>query len=116
MYNVKCNREKNLPSLFDLYTDVFGEMTQKEYKEVTKLRLINKVIMTIYLLEGFLHSVHEEKLTSEIVEMIFLLNNKLFFWDAYFIKNQRFHLTDSITNQTFSVALKKYNQYQILAD
>ena len=64
--------EKNfLPSLFDRYIDALVDMTRRGYKEVTRIRLINKVSTIIYLLEGLLPSVPEEKLSSEIIEMIF---------------------------------------------
>lgn len=64
--------EKNfLPALFDRYIDTLVEMTRKGYKEVTSLRLINKVSTIIYLLEGTLPLVPEEKMTAEIIEMIF---------------------------------------------
>ena len=68
----KSTTEKNfLPSLFDRYIDALVDMTRRGYKEVTKIRLINKVSTIIYLLEGLLPSVPEEKLSSEIIEMIF---------------------------------------------
>lgn len=64
--------EKNfLPALFDRYVDTLIEMTRRGYKEVTKLRLINKVGTIIYLLEGLLPTVSEERMTAEIMETIF---------------------------------------------
>ena len=64
--------EKNfLPALFDRYIDTLVEMTRKGYKEVTRLRLINKVSTIIFLLEGILPSVPENRMTAEIIEMIF---------------------------------------------
>lgn len=67
-----CATEKNfLPALFDRYVDGLAEMTRRGYKEVTSLRLINKVSTIIYLLEGMLPLVPEEKMTSEIIEMTF---------------------------------------------
>ena len=64
--------EKNiLPSLFDRYIDALAEMTRRGYKEVTSIRLINKVSTIIFLLEGLLSNVPEDKLTSDTVEMIF---------------------------------------------
>lgn len=65
--------EKNfLPALFDRYVDTLVEMTRRGYKEVTKLRLINKVSTIIYLLEGLLPTVSEERMTADIIEMIFV--------------------------------------------
>ena len=67
-----CATEKNfLPALFDRYVDALVEMTRRHYKEVTKLRLINKVSTIIYLLEGLLPSIPEEKMTADVIEMIF---------------------------------------------
>lgn len=43
-----------LPGLFEKYVDALAEMTRKGYKEVTPVRLINKVSTLIYILEGFL--------------------------------------------------------------
>ena len=64
--------EKNfLPALFDHYVDGLVEMTRRGYKEVTSLRLINKVSTIIYLLEGMLPLIPEEKMTAEIIDMTF---------------------------------------------
>eukprot|EP00592_Proboscia_alata_P015189 CAMPEP_0194394788 /NCGR_PEP_ID=MMETSP0174-20130528/124051_1 /TAXON_ID=216777 /ORGANISM="Proboscia alata, Strain PI-D3" /LENGTH=2316 /DNA_ID=CAMNT_0039190629 /DNA_START=658 /DNA_END=7604 /DNA_ORIENTATION=+ len=64
--------EKNyLPSLFDRYVETLVEMTRRGYKEVTSIRLINKVSTIIYLLEGLLPSIPEDKLTPESIEMVF---------------------------------------------
>ena len=63
--------KNNLPSLFDRYVDTLVEMTRRGYKEVTSLRLINKVSTIIYLLEGLLPLVPEGKLTPETIEMLF---------------------------------------------
>lgn len=64
--------EKNhLPSLFDRYIEPLVEMTRRGYKEVTSIRLINKVSSIIYLLEGLLPKIPCEKLSSESIEMIF---------------------------------------------
>ena len=64
--------EKNcLPSLFGRYVEALVEMTQRGYKEVTSIRLINKVSTIIYLLEGLLPTIPEDKLISETIEMVF---------------------------------------------
>lgn len=64
--------EKNiLLSLFDRYIDTLVEMTRRGYKEVTSLRLINKVSTLVYLLEGMLPQIPEDKVTAEIIEMTF---------------------------------------------
>jgi len=64
--------EKNyLPSLFDRYIETLVEMTRRGYKEVTSIRLINKVSTIIYLLEGLLPRIPTSKLTSDTIEMIF---------------------------------------------
>jgi AAA domain (dynein-related subfamily). len=64
--------EKNiLLSLFDRYIDTLVEMTRRGYKEVTSLRLINKVSTLVFLLEGMLPQIPEDKITAEIMEMIF---------------------------------------------
>ena len=63
--------KNNLPSLFDRYVDALVEMTKRGYKEVTSLRLINKVSTIIYLLEGLLPLVPEGKMTPETIEMLF---------------------------------------------
>ena len=68
----KSSTEKNcLPSLFDRYIDTLVEMTRRGYKEVTSIRLINKVSTIIYLLEGLLPTIPDDKLTSESIEMVF---------------------------------------------
>ena len=73
VHNRNSATEKNfLPSLFDRYIDTLVEMTRRGYKEVTSLRLINKVSTVIYLLEGLLPTVPEEKMTAEVIEMIFV--------------------------------------------
>lgn len=63
--------KNNLPSLFDRYVDALVEMTRRGYKEVTSIRLINKVSTIIYLLEGLLPLVPDGKMTPETIEMIF---------------------------------------------
>lgn len=63
--------KNNLPSLFDRYVDALVEMTRRGYKEVTSIRLINKVSTIIYLLEGLLPLVPDGKMTPESIEMIF---------------------------------------------
>jgi len=64
--------EKNLlPSLFDRFIDSLVEMTRRGYKEVTSLRLINKVSTLVYLLEGILSSLGDDKKNSEVVENVF---------------------------------------------
>jgi len=64
--------EKNfLPALFDRYVDALVEMTRRGYKEVTRIRLINKVSTIIYLLEGILPLVPEERMTAEVIETTF---------------------------------------------
>eukprot|EP00804_Cyclotella_cryptica_P025500 CCRYP_012000-RA/>CCRYP_012000-RA protein AED:0.01 eAED:0.01 QI:1390/1/1/1/1/1/4/5322/2834 len=68
----KNSAEKNnLPSLFDRYIDVLVEMTRRGYKEVTPIRLINKVSTIIYLLEGMLPQIPEGKISPETIEMVF---------------------------------------------
>ena len=68
----KNSTEKNnLPSLFDRYIDVLVEMTRRGYKEVTPIRLINKVSTILYLLEGMLPLIPEGKMTPESIEMVF---------------------------------------------
>ncbi len=64
-------KKNNLPSLFDRYVDALVEMTRRGYKEVTSLRLINKVSTIIYLLEGLLPLVPGGKMTPETIEMLF---------------------------------------------
>lgn len=66
-----ATERNNLPSLFDRYVDALVEMTRRGYKEVTSVRLINKVSTILYLLEGLLPLVPEGKLTPETIEMIF---------------------------------------------
>jgi dynein heavy chain len=64
--------EKNyLPGLFDKYVDTLVEMTRKGYKEVTSIRLINKVATIIYLLEGLLPTIPEDKISQETLENFF---------------------------------------------
>ena len=53
---VDANERALLPGLFDKYMDPLVEMTRRGYKEVTPLRLINKVWTLIYILEGFLNA------------------------------------------------------------
>ncbi|KAL7489135.1 hypothetical protein ACHAW6_014715 [Cyclotella cf. meneghiniana] len=61
----------NLPSLFDKYIDVLVEITRRGYKEVTPLRLINKVCTVLSLLEGMLPLIPERKMSPETIEMVF---------------------------------------------
>ena len=71
----KNSTEKNcLPSLFDRYIDALVEMTRRGYKEVTKIRIINKVCTIIYLLEGLLPTIPDDLLTSETIEMVFIFS------------------------------------------
>lgn len=64
--------EKNyLPGLFDKYVDTLVEMVRKGYKEVTDIRLINKVATIIYLLEGLLPTIAEDKISQENLESLF---------------------------------------------
>jgi len=66
-----ATERNNLPSLFDRYVEPLAEMTRKGYKEVTSIRLINKVSTIIYLLEGLLPTLSEDKMTPESIEMLF---------------------------------------------
>ncbi|KAL7443397.1 hypothetical protein ACHAXH_005661 [Discostella pseudostelligera] len=66
--------KNNLPSLFDKYVDTLVEMTRTSYKEVTPVRLINKVSTIIYLLEGLLPLVRDGKMTPETIEMVFVFS------------------------------------------
>ena len=50
-----ANERALLPGLFDKYVDALVEMTRRGYKEVTPMRVINKVSTLIYILEGFLN-------------------------------------------------------------
>lgn len=52
-----ANERVLLPGLFDKYVDALVEMTRRGYKEVTPLRVINKVSTLIYILEGFLNGI-----------------------------------------------------------
>ena len=63
--------KNNLPSLFDRYIDALVEMTRRGYKEVTPIRLINKVSTVLHLLEGMLPLIPEGKMTPESIEMVF---------------------------------------------
>jgi dynein heavy chain len=64
--------EKNvLPSLFDRFIDTLVELTRKGYKEVTGLRLINKVSTVVYLLEGILPTISDENVNAEVIENVF---------------------------------------------
>ena len=60
-----------LPGLFDKYVEPLVEMTRKGFKEVTSLRLINKVATIIYLLEGLLPTIPAEKRNQETLESVF---------------------------------------------
>ena len=60
-----------LPKLFDDFVDHIIRVTRRGYKEVTKLRLINKVSSLIYLLESILTKVSDDRLSAESIEMIF---------------------------------------------
>lgn len=72
VHNRKNAAERNyLPSLFERYVETLQEITRRGYKEVTSIRLINKVSTIIYLLEGLLSAVPDEKLTAESIEMVF---------------------------------------------
>lgn len=66
-----ATEKNNLPSLFDRYIEALVEMTRRGYKEVTSIRLINKVSTLIYLLEGMLPLVPEGKVTPETIESVF---------------------------------------------
>ena len=68
----KSAAERNyLPSLFERYIETLQEMTRRGYKEVTNIRIINKVSTIIYLLEGLLSSIPEDKLSADSIEMVF---------------------------------------------
>ena len=72
VHNRGSASEKNfLPGLFDRYVDTLVEMTRKGYKEVTRLRVINKVCTIAYLLEGILPLIPEDKMTADVLEMAF---------------------------------------------
>ena len=60
-----------LPGLFDKYVESLVEMTRRGFKEVTSIRLINKVTTIIYLLEGLLPTIPEQKLNQESLELVF---------------------------------------------
>jgi len=61
-----------LPGLFDKYIDPLVEMTRKGYKEVTPIRLINKVATIIYLLEGLTDNMPVDKKNPDTMECIFV--------------------------------------------
>jgi len=60
-----------LPGLFDRYVEPLVEMTRRGDKEVTSIKLMNKVTTVIYLLEGLLPTIPEEKLNQESLELLF---------------------------------------------
>lgn len=60
-----------LPGLFDKYVESLVEMTRRGYKEVTSIRLINKVTTVIYLLEALLPGIPAAKVSQESLELVF---------------------------------------------
>jgi dynein heavy chain len=65
---------QHLPVLFDKYIDATSSMVRKGYKEVTPLRLLNKVCTTVYLIEGLLNSVSSDRKTPELLENMFVFS------------------------------------------
>ena len=63
--------KSTLPSLFDRYIEPMVDMTRRGYKEVTSIRLINKVQTIVYLLESLLLTIPVESKTAESIEHIF---------------------------------------------
>lgn len=63
--------KSTLPSLFDRYIEPLVEMTRRGYKEVTSVRLINKVQTVVYLLEALLLTIPVQKRTAENIEHMF---------------------------------------------
>jgi dynein heavy chain, axonemal len=61
-----------LPGFFDKYIDGLVEMTRKGFKEVTPIRLMNKVTTIIYILEGLADTLPMEKKNPETMEQLFV--------------------------------------------
>ncbi len=59
-----------LPLLFSKYIDTTQKFVSKGYKEVAPLRLLNKVCTVVYLLEGLLADLDEDKRMTEIMENV----------------------------------------------
>jgi dynein heavy chain len=61
-----------LPVFFDKYIEAASDMIRKDFKEVTPIRLINRVTTIVHLLEAILNDLPGEKKTMEILENIFV--------------------------------------------
>ncbi|CAM9279490.1 unnamed protein product [Choristocarpus tenellus] len=67
-----ANERQALPPLFDKYIEATSTIVRKGFKEVTPLRVLNKVCTIVYLLEGLLESVPPEKKNNDIMEQFFV--------------------------------------------
>ncbi|CAN0161161.1 unnamed protein product [Scytosiphon promiscuus] len=67
-----ANERQVLPSLFEKYVEATRTIVRKGFKEVTPLRVLNKVCTIVYLLEGLLDDVPPEKKTSDLMEQFFV--------------------------------------------
>ncbi|CAB1116950.1 unnamed protein product [Ectocarpus sp. CCAP 1310/34] len=67
-----ANERQVLPSLFEKYVEATRTIVRKGFKEVTPLRVLNKVCTIVYLLEGLLEDVPPEKKTSDLMEQFFV--------------------------------------------
>ncbi|CAM9107555.1 unnamed protein product [Discosporangium mesarthrocarpum] len=66
------NERQALPPLFEKYIEATSTVVRKGFKEVTPLRVLNKVCTIVYLLEGLLESVPPEKKTNDVMEQFFV--------------------------------------------
>eukprot|EP00903_Cladosiphon_okamuranus_P006208 g6103.t2 len=67
-----ANERQVLPSLFEKYVEATRTVVRKGFKEVTPLRVLNKVCTIVYLLEGLLEDVPPEKKNSDLMEQFFV--------------------------------------------
>ena len=63
--------KSHLPSLFDRYIEPLIEITRRGYKEVTTIRVINKIQTIVYLLESLLPTIPDHRATAESIEAVF---------------------------------------------
>jgi dynein heavy chain len=64
--------ENNLSRFFEGFVDDITSLTRRGFKEVTNVRVINKVTSLIHLLEDLLPRIEDENLNLESLEMVFV--------------------------------------------
>lgn len=66
------NEKQYMMGFFDKYIEPIVEMTRKDFKDVTPIRLLNKVCTVIYIMEGLIDNMPMDKKNAESVESFFI--------------------------------------------